>query len=318
MGVLADPGHPNVQQIVIILQKNRFHENWPTPQVMQMQTSFQLQKDFARWPPDLQTPHPHYRFVFHVSPLTPLVGSPTSDESSLTFSAESHCSWIWEFLPKTARLQVWLHTPGKHSECNFTPGADTMSMVSHPGRSREDISSVTIHALSVASRPGADCFTTVKWRLEILKTVVTCEIKSFSNSFEIMSEFYFTYNHVWQWNTIISAAEGVLKLFQNYFSDIQHDTTLILAPHTKVPVYIHVPLGCRAESNLPEYSRTAVEWPTLLLAHWHAAQYSRRHRLHSCTHQTAVKGELNVVKKWKSDDLFYIIMNEIHPRVDQF
>ena len=31
-----------------------------------------------------------------------------------------------------------------------------------------------------------------------------------------------------------------------------------------------------------------------------------------------VKGELNVDKKWQSDDLFYIIMNEIRPRVDQF
>ena len=31
-----------------------------------------------------------------------------------------------------------------------------------------------------------------------------------------------------------------------------------------------------------------------------------------------LKGELNVDKKWQSDDLFYIIMNEIRPRVDQF
>ena len=31
-----------------------------------------------------------------------------------------------------------------------------------------------------------------------------------------------------------------------------------------------------------------------------------------------IKGELNVDKKWQSDDLFYIIMNEIRPRVDQF
>ena len=30
------------------------------------------------------------------------------------------------------------------------------------------------------------------------------------------------------------------------------------------------------------------------------------------------KGELNVDKKWQSNDLFYIIMNEILPRVDQF
>ena len=30
------------------------------------------------------------------------------------------------------------------------------------------------------------------------------------------------------------------------------------------------------------------------------------------------KGELNLDKKWQSDDLFYIIMNEIRPHVDQF
>ena len=42
--------------------------------------------------------------------------------------------------------------------------------------------------------------------------------KHWSNS-KIISVFYFTCNHVWNWNKIISAAEGVLKLFQNYFSD---------------------------------------------------------------------------------------------------
>ena len=31
-----------------------------------------------------------------------------------------------------------------------------------------------------------------------------------------------------------------------------------------------------------------------------------------------LKGELNLYKKWQSDDLFYIIMNEIHPRFNQF
>ena len=31
-----------------------------------------------------------------------------------------------------------------------------------------------------------------------------------------------------------------------------------------------------------------------------------------------IKGELNVDKKWQSDDLFYIIMNESRPCVDQF
>ena len=30
------------------------------------------------------------------------------------------------------------------------------------------------------------------------------------------------------------------------------------------------------------------------------------------------KGELNLDKKWQSDYLFYIIMNEIHPRFNQF
>ena len=42
------------------------------------------------------------------------------------------------------------------------------------------------------------------------------------NNFEIISVFYFTRDHVWNWNKIISAAERVLKLFQNYFSDIEH------------------------------------------------------------------------------------------------
>jgi len=31
-----------------------------------------------------------------------------------------------------------------------------------------------------------------------------------------------------------------------------------------------------------------------------------------------LKAELNLENKWKSDDLFYIIMNEIHPRFNQF
>ena len=38
-------------------------------------------------------------------------------------------------------------------------------------------------------------------------------VKMFSNSFEIISVFYLTYNHVWNWNKIISAAVKVLKLF---------------------------------------------------------------------------------------------------------
>ena len=33
---------------------------------------------------------------------------------------------------------------------------------------------------------------------------------------------------------------------------------------------------------------------------------------------TMLKGELNLDKKWQSDDLFYIIMNKIHPRFNQF
>ena len=52
--------------------------------------------------------------------------------------------------------------------------------------------------------------------------VVTCEIKLFWNTFDIISLFYFTRNHVWNWNKIISAADGILKLFQNYFIDIEH------------------------------------------------------------------------------------------------
>ena len=34
--------------------------------------------------------------------------------------------------------------------------------------------------------------------------------------------FYFTRNHVWNWNKIILATERVPKLFQNYFNDIEH------------------------------------------------------------------------------------------------
>ena len=32
----------------------------------------------------------------------------------------------------------------------------------------------------------------------------------------------------------------------------------------------------------------------------------------------SLKGELNLDKKWQSDDFFYIIMNEIHPHFNQF
>ena len=52
--------------------------------------------------------------------------------------------------------------------------------------------------------------------------LVTCEIQLFWNNFKIIAVFYFTCNHVWNWNIIISATEGVLKLFQNYFSDNEH------------------------------------------------------------------------------------------------
>ena len=49
---------------------------------------------------------------------------------------------------------------------------------------------------------------------------VICEIKLFwNNFFEIISVFYFTCNRVWNRNKITSDTEGVLKLFQNYFSN---------------------------------------------------------------------------------------------------
>ena len=40
--------------------------------------------------------------------------------------------------------------------------------------------------------------------------------------------------------------------------------------------------------------------------------------VHSLNFCADLKGELNVDKKWQSDDLFYMIMNEIRPRVDRF
>ena len=39
--------------------------------------------------------------------------------------------------------------------------------------------------------------------------------------------------------------------------------------------------------------------------------------LDSLRNRCTVKGELNLDKKWQSDDLFYIIMNKIHPRFNQ-
>ena len=51
-------------------------------------------------------------------------------------------------------------------------------------------------------------------KFEFCYVVVTCEVKLSWNSFEIISVFYFTRNHVWNWNKIISAAEGVLKSLQ--------------------------------------------------------------------------------------------------------
>ena len=49
----------------------------------------------------------------------------------------------------------------------------------------------------------------------------------------------------------------------------------------------------------------------LLTYRWRPMKYENKKLL-------KLKGELNVDKKWQSDDLFYIIMNESRHRVDQF
>jgi len=36
------------------------------------------------------------------------------------------------------------------------------------------------------------------------------------------------------------------------------------------------------------------------------------------TRMSPIKGALNLDKKWQSDDFFYIIVNEIHLRFNQF
>ena len=59
-------------------------------------------------------------------------------------------------------------------------------------------------------------------KFSVTNVLVTREIKLFCNNYEITSVFYFTRIHVWNRNKIISAAEGVLKLFQNYFSVNEH------------------------------------------------------------------------------------------------
>jgi len=56
----------------------------------------------------------------------------------------------------------------------------------------------------------------------VMPWLQSCELKLFWNNFKIISVFYFTHNHVWQWNKIISVTEGVPRLFQNYFSHIEH------------------------------------------------------------------------------------------------
>ena len=47
-------------------------------------------------------------------------------------------------------------------------------------------------------------------------------VKLYWNNLKIISVFYFIYNHIWNWSKITLAAERVLKLFQNYFSDNEH------------------------------------------------------------------------------------------------
>ena len=57
----------------------------------------------------------------------------------------------------------------------------------------------------------------------LFQTVVTCKINLFLEIifFEIISVFYFTCNHVWNWYKIISAAEIISKLFQRHWTRMQ-------------------------------------------------------------------------------------------------
>ena len=54
--------------------------------------------------------------------------------------------------------------------------------------------------------------------------------------------------------------------------------------------------------------------------HYHhvVVQQNTTYKFTHLKYCTAIKGELNLDNKWKSDDLFYIIMNKIHPRFNQF
>ena len=47
-------------------------------------------------------------------------------------------------------------------------------------------------------------------------------VKYYIELFSKLFQFYFACNHVRNWNKIISAAEGVLELFRNYFRDNEH------------------------------------------------------------------------------------------------
>ena len=56
----------------------------------------------------------------------------------------------------------------------------------------------------------------------LCNAAVTCEIKLFWNNFEIISVFYFTCNHGWNWNKIISAGWGSSKIISKSFQHNEH------------------------------------------------------------------------------------------------
>ena len=72
----------------------------------------------------------------------------------------------------------------------------------------------------------------------VYNVVIRCEIKLFWDNSEIISVFYFACHYVGNWNKIVSAAERVLKLFQNYFRCWWHPVGLLLVHRSILSSYL--------------------------------------------------------------------------------
>ena len=103
--------------------------------------------------------------------------------------------------------------PGTTATINPSPapvGNNTITVI-HP---QWITSGIIMYMYNICHLSFCKYFVCRQQHLHWYDAVVTREIKQWNN-FKMISVYYFTCNHVWNWNKIISAAERVLKLFQN-------------------------------------------------------------------------------------------------------